>query len=476
VTIYYGIPILRLAIWTAQNDFREACKSELEAGLQLSAACNKTLAQPAQPPPIMKRTISDMEDKDLSKELAPWMAATCFAFLLALCSGLKGSTITQPNLPERSVFTTNTSQATSALESLTLEELMEAVIEQRESHPQSIISFLEIYLARETFGPEPDTARVVRAHVEALIFFVASRCPSIKVSGQAIKYRKRKGGESEPQESETPKVKPIETILRESPPTQNGMETEADEEPAKDITAPAPALVAPSPMTTTTADSNTITNVASSSAKADCSTKRWNMIPEVMNKAIARSFSFATPQPKFLTRVDVKKPRGPSYARMLLRGLLSAFGVVSNAGAPILNQFGRMSRDLFETFQSLFYLLALTLAAYWTSLLVFTLHGRATLSVQLATMVVCFFAKRSLDGRQVDRRWDRALDVYVDRFLLFSVYTGLRRIWPSDTLTHNALAWATGTGLCTWMFAVYCVVHETEHMRRTDGSTKFLKR
>lgn len=195
VTIYYGIPILRLAIWTAQNDFREACKSELEAGLQLSAACNMTLAQPAQPPPIMKRTISDMEDEDISRELAPWVAATCFAFLLALCSCLKCSTITRPNFPERSVFTTNTSQATSALEASTLEELMEAVIERRESHSQSIISFLEIYLARETFGPEPDTARVVRAHVEALIFFVASRCPSIKVSGQAIKYRKRKSVE-----------------------------------------------------------------------------------------------------------------------------------------------------------------------------------------------------------------------------------------------------------------------------------------
>jgi hypothetical protein len=122
VTIYYGMPIMRLAVWTAQNDFREACRSERETGLQQSAACNKTLAQPAQPPPIMKRTTSDMEDRDVSRELAPWVVATCFAFLLALCSGLRGPTVTQPNFAQRSNSTGNTSQDVSAIGSLSLEQ------------------------------------------------------------------------------------------------------------------------------------------------------------------------------------------------------------------------------------------------------------------------------------------------------------------------------------------------------------------
>lgn len=149
---------MRLAVWTAQNDFREACKSERETGLQLSPACNLTLTQPAQPPPIMKRTISETEDKDINRELAPWMAAPCFALLLALRYDLRSPIV---------------KQGVSATRSLSLEQLMEAVIERSESHPQTTMSFLELYLSRKSFGPESDSARVVQEYSDALLRVVA---------------------------------------------------------------------------------------------------------------------------------------------------------------------------------------------------------------------------------------------------------------------------------------------------------------
>lgn len=58
VMIYYASsasPGMRLAAWTARNDFREACKSDLEAMLPITVACNETLNEPPQPPPIRGR-------------------------------------------------------------------------------------------------------------------------------------------------------------------------------------------------------------------------------------------------------------------------------------------------------------------------------------------------------------------------------------------------------------------------------------
>jgi hypothetical protein len=48
----------RRAIWSSYNDFRATCISELESELSLSPSCNKTLAQPAEPPPgLQKRDV-----------------------------------------------------------------------------------------------------------------------------------------------------------------------------------------------------------------------------------------------------------------------------------------------------------------------------------------------------------------------------------------------------------------------------------
>ncbi|KAM0702817.1 hypothetical protein Q7P35_010249 [Cladosporium inversicolor] len=450
------------------NDFREACKSELEAGLQQSAACNRTLAKPAQPPPIMKRTISVMESKDPSREVAPWVVATCFALLLALCNGLRSSTVQQ--------------QGVSATGSLSLAQLVEGVIERSESHPQAMISFLEMYLARESFEPESDSARVLRGYSDALIHLVARQCPSIKISSLATEHMESRDFEAE--ESEPGEIEPTETLPSQSPPTQNAeppnamtqddTETETDEKHAEGTIVQAPELVAPSP-TTVTAGSNTSADIAPSPARADSSTERWKAIPEVITTAITRSIALTSPQPVFLTRVDAKRPRGP-LSKELLRGLRSAFGFVYGIGSAILQCSGRMSRDLFETSQGLFYFLALILGGYWASLLVLVSYDGIVVLAQLAITLPCYFTAVALREREVARSLDRTLDLCVNRLLLFSVYTCFGRIWPTDMLVHNALTWATGTGLFVWALAAYCVVHETDNGQRREFSTAFLRR
>lgn len=44
-------------------------------------------------------------------------------------------------------------------------------------------------------------------------------------------------------------------------------------------------------------------------------------------------------------------------------------------------------------------------------------------------------------------------------FLLqcFSVYTGLRQIWPMNNWKYYALAWTTGIGLCVWATTVFFI-------------------
>jgi hypothetical protein len=86
VAVYYGIPMMRLTIWTAQNDFRESCKSDLEAGMPRTAACNKTLEQSPQPPPIRRRTITAMEDRSGLRlpNLNYWGLVICVVLLVAV--------------------------------------------------------------------------------------------------------------------------------------------------------------------------------------------------------------------------------------------------------------------------------------------------------------------------------------------------------------------------------------------------------
>jgi hypothetical protein len=58
VAVYYGVPMMRLAVWTAENDFREACKSDSEAALSFpqTKACRHVLENPPQQPPVTRFT------------------------------------------------------------------------------------------------------------------------------------------------------------------------------------------------------------------------------------------------------------------------------------------------------------------------------------------------------------------------------------------------------------------------------------
>lgn len=82
--------MMRLAIWTARNDFREACKSELEAGLQQTAVCNKTLTRPVLPPPIKKRMLDNTRTTREILKRQPWALVVCSALLLlSVCKALQ---------------------------------------------------------------------------------------------------------------------------------------------------------------------------------------------------------------------------------------------------------------------------------------------------------------------------------------------------------------------------------------------------
>ncbi|KAK3621720.1 hypothetical protein LTR56_022612 [Elasticomyces elasticus] len=57
VTVYYGQVMLRLARWSAGNEFRGSCVNDRSVGIS-SSACNSTLSEPARPPPVLrKRTL-----------------------------------------------------------------------------------------------------------------------------------------------------------------------------------------------------------------------------------------------------------------------------------------------------------------------------------------------------------------------------------------------------------------------------------
>jgi hypothetical protein len=66
----------RRAIWSSHNDFRATCISELESGLSLSPSCEKTLANPAEPPP-------GLEKRDGTKVSAYLVQGIVVAFVVA---------------------------------------------------------------------------------------------------------------------------------------------------------------------------------------------------------------------------------------------------------------------------------------------------------------------------------------------------------------------------------------------------------
>lgn len=80
----------RLAIWTAENDFRGSCKSEIEAGLPRTAACNRTLEQPLQPPPTRKHLTGVKGWNQISCPSLGYLV-TPYVLLLLACNAWKRS-------------------------------------------------------------------------------------------------------------------------------------------------------------------------------------------------------------------------------------------------------------------------------------------------------------------------------------------------------------------------------------------------
>jgi hypothetical protein len=86
VAVYYGQPMWRLARWTALNDFRASCISDHDRGLKESVKCRTLLAAPAMPPPVMKRTVHEMDERVGTTALRWTLKAAIFVvtFILSL--------------------------------------------------------------------------------------------------------------------------------------------------------------------------------------------------------------------------------------------------------------------------------------------------------------------------------------------------------------------------------------------------------
>ncbi|KAH8594345.1 hypothetical protein B0O99DRAFT_712539 [Bisporella sp. PMI_857] len=57
VAVFYGVPMIKLAQWTAQKDYREACLEDQTRGI-VSESCNVLLATPLPEPPLRARDLT----------------------------------------------------------------------------------------------------------------------------------------------------------------------------------------------------------------------------------------------------------------------------------------------------------------------------------------------------------------------------------------------------------------------------------
>jgi hypothetical protein len=155
--------------------------------------------------------------------------------------------------------------------------------------------------------------------------------------------------------------------------------------------------------------------------------------------------------------------------RVGLATLLASFYLFRHAckaATGALSGVGRVFRHEFdEEGRGVFYFLALTLGGLLTWQLVMAVHGACFTFVFLTIHMVGMATWESwLDIAQVTsaRVSDTLVLLCMFHLQCFSVYMGLRRIWPVDDWQYYALAWTTGTGLCVWTITAYCVGHLPE--------------
>jgi hypothetical protein len=107
VAVYYGAPVWRLARWTALNDFRASCISDHDRGLRESTRCKTLLADPAKPPPVVKRTsvvkrTFDEADEHVGSTALRWAVgiAVPIATLVVFLVRMKGYTQERRPVPD----------------------------------------------------------------------------------------------------------------------------------------------------------------------------------------------------------------------------------------------------------------------------------------------------------------------------------------------------------------------------------------
>jgi hypothetical protein len=154
--------------------------------------------------------------------------------------------------------------------------------------------------------------------------------------------------------------------------------------------------------------------------------------------------------------------------RPLCKAAIGALAPLSGLGRMFRREFNKKDRTIF-------FFLALALGGCFTSQLTMAAHGAcfifSFLATSMLTMAACDSFIRALQVESDERFNNVVLCMF--HLQLFSVYVGLRRIWPVDDWQYYALTWTTGTGLCVWTLTVYCIAHQAE-AQRFKGSMNWL--
>ena len=136
-------------------------------------------------------------------------------------------------------------------------------------------------------------------------------------------------------------------------------------------------------------------------------------------------------------------------------GMIGLFFLTST-----LDILGGFFCGIFGVSRGLSYFHALILGGLVTLPVVVAPHSNVSILVLLAINMVCITTWDVACRQNVITRFHRNLTMCIFHLQSFLVYTGLRLIWPLDTLAYKLLAWTTGTVLCVSVLTVYCVMSE----------------
>lgn len=418
--------MMRLAIWTAQNDFRESCKSELQAALPQTAACNKTLEQSPRPPPLTKRTASTIVEGHTDWKHMIYIFVT-FSTLLLLAWGLLKANKTGQAADSAKSLSQSLAKPAKSFDDkgdATAESTSSTTFEIAKSeHERNITG----YAAEQCPQWRP---HAVRASSERAVRHDLTSLPPIVNSEWYRYFRIMYVGRNEvPKHAESFSVQ-------------------------HSLTRVPPHRFTSNPFITT--DSGMPTAVPMTSTGLNSSIDTKSGLPESL---------IAIPI------VESKKLQTFLYVFAFTCHVIHTAVLILTAGMIL------MPVTMFRTSRGLFYALALIFGYFATLLVVVAPSRIVTIFVLSAANFACSLGlQRSVDLRTADPA-NLTLALYMFHFQLFSVYVCLRLIWSIDTFAYHLLIGTTGIGLLAWIRTIIRTTQKYEsNVGRSEVDERFLDR